>query len=102
MVKILSLFISLFAFLSIATAQQYTIVIKGGHVIDPKNNIDEIMDIAISNGKVAKLDKNIDGKLGRQVVNAQGMYVTPGLIDMHAHVFAGTEPDHYLLIDEGS
>jgi dihydroorotase len=79
-----------------STAQQYAIVIKGGHLIDPKNNIDEIMDIAISNGKVAKVDKNIDGKLAKQVVNAHGMYVTPGIIDMHAHVFAGTEPDHYL------
>ena len=77
-------------------AQQYSIVIKGGHLIDPKNKIDAIMDIAISNGTVAKVDKNIDGKLGKQVVNAKGMYVAPGLIDMHAHVFAGTQPDHYL------
>jgi dihydroorotase len=77
-------------------AQEYSIVIKGGHLIDPKNKIDGVMDIAISNGKVARVDKNIDGKLGKQVVNARGLYVTPGLIDMHAHVFAGTEPDHYL------
>jgi dihydroorotase len=96
MSKLFSLILSLFILLNNLTAQQYSIVIKGGHLIDPKNNIDEIMDIAVSNGKVAKLDKNIDGKLGKQVVNAQGMYVTPGLIDMHAHVFAGTEPDHYL------
>jgi dihydroorotase len=77
-------------------AQQYSIVIKGGHLIDAKNNIDAVMDIAVSDGKIARVDKSIDGKLGKQVVNATGMYVTPGLIDMHAHVFAGTEPDHYL------
>lgn len=96
MSKLFSLILSLFILLNNLIAQQYSIVIKGGHLIDPKNKIDEVMDIAVSNGKVVKVDKNIDGKLGKQVVNAQGMYVTPGLIDMHAHVFAGTEPDHYL------
>lgn len=96
MSKLSLLILTLFVLLNNLTAQQYSIVIKGGHLIDPKNKIDEVMDIAVSNGKVAKIDKNINGKLGKQVVNAQGMYVTPGLIDMHAHVFAGTEPDHYL------
>ncbi len=76
--------------------QTYTIVIKGGHVIDPKNSIDGMMDIAVNDGRIVKIDKSIDPKQGRQVVNAQGMYVTPGLIDMHQHVFAGTAPDHYL------
>lgn len=79
-----------------AYAQTFDIVIKGGHVIDPKNSIDGTMDIAIDDGKIVKLDNNIDAKQGRQVVNAKGMYVTPGLIDMHAHVFAGTDPDLYL------
>lgn len=83
-------------FLTTISAQEYSIVIKGGHVIDPKNRIDEVMDIAVSNGRIAKIDKRIDGKLGRQVVSANGMYVTPGIIDIHAHVFAGTQPDHYL------
>ena len=83
-------------FFTTIRAQEYSIVIKGGHVIDPKNKIDEVMDIAVSNGRIAKVDKNIDPKLGRQVVSAGGMYVTPGIIDMHAHVFAGTRPDHYL------
>jgi len=78
------------------TSQSYDIVIKGGHVIDPKNNIDAVMDVAISNGKIMHVAKNIDAKQSGQVVNASGMYVTPGLIDLHAHVFFGTEPDHYL------
>jgi dihydroorotase len=77
-------------------AQSFNIVIKGGHVIDPKNNISKVMDIAIKNGLIAEVSDNIDAKQGAQVVNAEGMYVTPGLIDMHAHVFYGTEPDHYL------
>jgi dihydroorotase len=79
-----------------AYSQKYSIVIKGGQVIDPKNNINAVMDIAIADGKIAKVDKNIDTTGASQVVDAKGMLVTPGLIDIHAHVFAGTEPDHYL------
>ena len=78
----------------IAFAQEYSIVIKDGHVIDPKNNIDGVMDVAISNGKIVQIGKNIDPKKAVQVVNAKGMYVTPGLIDIHSHNFFGTEPDH--------
>ena len=77
-------------------AQTYNIVIKGGQVIDPKNSINEIVDIAIKDGRIVLVAKNIDAKQARQVVNASGFYVTPGLIDMHVHVFAGVEPDHGL------
>ena len=66
-------------------AQPYNIVIKGGHVIDPKNNIDGPMDIAVSAGKIALVARNIDATNALQVVDATGMYVTPGLIDMHVH-----------------
>lgn len=72
-------------------AQTYNIVIKGGHVIDPKNNINEVMDIAVKDGKIALVAKNINEKEALQVVNAQGLYVTPGLIDIHVHVFGGTQ-----------
>lgn len=75
-------------------SQSYDIVIKEGHVIDPKNNINTVMDIAITDGKIALVSKNIPENQGKQVVHADGMYVTPGLIDIHGHVFAGTEPDH--------
>lgn len=77
-------------------AQRYTIVIQGGHVIDPKNNIDGLFDVAISDGKIVRVAKHIDTSQAVQVVNAKGLYVTPGLIDLHAHVFSGTEPDRYL------
>jgi len=76
-----------------AKAQQYAIVIKGGHLIDPKNSINEIMDIAINDGKVISVAKNIDATKAIQVVDAKGMYITPGLIDAHVHVFNGTNPD---------
>ena len=76
-----------------AKAQQYAIVIKSGHLIDPKNSINEVMDIAIAGGKVIRVAKNIDTAKAIQVVDAKGMYVTPGLIDAHVHVFYGTDPD---------
>jgi dihydroorotase len=74
-------------------AQTYSIVIKGGHIIDPMNNVDEVMDIAVKDGKIAMIARNIDGNDAVQVVNAAGMYVTPGLIDIHVHVFNGTNMD---------
>ncbi len=77
-----------------AIAQDYDIVIKGGHVIDAKNTIDAVMDVAIKDGKIAEVAKNIDGKKAIQMIDAKGLYVTPGLIDIHGHVFAGTEPRH--------
>jgi dihydroorotase len=77
-----------------ADAQSYSIIIKGGHVIDPKNNIDGVMDIAVNDGKIAQVAKSIDAKLGKQVIDATGLYVTPGLIDIHSHNFFGTQPDH--------
>ena len=91
-------FLILFSILSFSIgsvySQAYSIVIKNGHVIDPKNNIDQVMDVAINDGKIVKVAKNIDAKQAAQVVNATGMYVTPGLIDIHTHVFWGVEPDH--------
>jgi dihydroorotase len=74
----------------IAQSQLYDIVIKNGHLIDPKNKIDGIMDVAIGNGKIALISKTIDEKEGKKVIDAKNMYVTPGIIDMHVHVFHGT------------
>lgn len=88
--------LSILLFFETGRAQNYSIVIKGGHVIDPKNNIDGPMDVAIKDGKIAMVAKNINTANVTQVVDAKGMYITPGLIDIHGHVFAGTEPDHYL------
>jgi dihydroorotase len=80
----------------VSNAQTYSVLIKGGTVIDPKNNLNQIMDVGIFEGKIKKVAKDIDPKEARQVVDAKGMYVTPGLIDIHGHVFFGTEPNHYL------
>jgi len=67
----------LLVFTQVARSQQYSIVIKEGHVIDPKNNIDAIMDVAIADGKIAAVAKSIDTKQAIQVVNAKGLYVVP-------------------------
>lgn len=88
--KIILLVICTFSLLTFQSqAQTYSIIIKGGHVIDPKNNIDEVMDIAVNGTKIALVAKNIDPKSAKQVVNAAGLYVTPGLIDIHSHNFHG-------------
>ena len=65
----------------------YDILIKGGRVIDPAQNIDGTMDVAISGNKIAAVDKDISPQEGQQMIDAKGRIVTPGLIDMHAHVF---------------
>ncbi|WP_134089269.1 amidohydrolase/deacetylase family metallohydrolase [Olivibacter sp. XZL3] len=95
MYKKIVLFIVFGLFHSLLFAQEYAILIKGGHVIDPKNGIDAIMDIAIAEGKIVKIAKQIDAK-ATQIVDASNLYVTPGLIDIHAHHFFGTEPHSYL------
>ena len=95
MKKTFLILITLIAFsFNPAFSQNYSIVIKGGHVIDPKNNIDEVMDVAIDSGKIKMVAKNINAANALQVVDANGMYVTPGLIDIHTHDFWGTEPNH--------
>jgi len=73
-------------------AQGYSLVIKGGTVIDPKNNINEVMDVAVADGKIARVAKDIDARGALQVVDAHGLLVIPGMVDMHTHVFFGTDP----------
>ena len=76
--------------------KSYDILITGGRVIDPKNNKDAIADVAIKSGKIVKVAPGLNPADARQVVNAKGLIVTPGLIDIHGHVFHGTQEDHYL------
>ena len=86
----------LWAFAAIARGQQFDLLIKGGHVIDPRNQIDSVMDVGITGGKISQVASSIPAAQARQVVNVPGLFVTPGLIDIHVHVFYGTEPDAYL------
>jgi dihydroorotase len=80
---------------SSALAQEYELVIKNAHLIDPKNNINEKMDLAVAEGKIVQIAKSIE-ETSNSEIDASGLYVTPGLIDIHAHVFWGTKPDAYI------
>ena len=84
------------ASVAFAQTQQYDLLLQGGHVIDAKNNIDAVRDVAIRDGKIAAVAQRIDPAQAFKVVNLNGLYVTPGLIDIHVHVYAGTgEPRSY-------
>ena len=76
-------------------SQTIDLLIKNGHVIDPKNNIDGVMDVAIQDNKIVQVARNISQE-AKRVVDATGLYVTPGLIDLHGHHFFGTQPNAYL------
>ena len=111
------------AFSLAASAQpaNYDLLLKGGHVIDPKNRIDKVTDVAVSGGKIAKVADNIAPASAKKVIDLKGLYVTPGLIDMHTHLFPrlvlppgappseGVEPDEFsfrggvtTMVDAGS
>jgi dihydroorotase len=81
-------------FLMICTCcccQEIDLVLKGGHVIDPRNNINTIMDVAIDDGRIVEVAPSINTENAFRVIDATGLYVTPGLIDIHGHVYFGTE-----------
>jgi dihydroorotase len=71
-------------------ADKYDLLLKGGHVIDPKSGTSAVRDVAIADGKIAAVAPSIDSADAFKVVDVSGLYVTPGIIDMHVHVFAGT------------
>ncbi|HMG02836.1 MAG TPA: amidohydrolase/deacetylase family metallohydrolase [Edaphobacter sp.] len=76
-----------------AHAQQYDLVLRNGHVIDPKNNLDATRDVAIRNGKIAAIEPSISAASAKKSVDITGLYLTPGLVDIHEHVFVGLRHD---------
>src|SRR5262245_25377359 len=70
--------------------QKYDLLLKGGHVIDPRNRISAVRDVAIADGKVAAVAARLDSAAAFKVVDVSGLYVTPGLVDIHVHVYTGT------------
>src|SRR5689334_3819255 len=75
---------------------QYDLLLKGGHVIDAKNGISAIRDVAITQGTIAAVEPNIDPSRARRTVDVSSLYVVPGLVDMHVHGFAGSVQREYL------
>ena len=69
----------------------YDVLLKGGHVIDPKNSVDAVLDVAIAQGKVARVAPGIPASEAANTVDVAGLYVTPGLIDIHVHVYLWRE-----------
>ena len=67
---------------------RYEILLKGGTVIDPENGVNAKRDIAISNGKVAAVAEFIAASDAQKVIDVTGLYVTPGLVDIHTHLYA--------------
>jgi dihydroorotase len=76
-----------------AQKPEFDLLIKGGHVIDARNGVDAVMDVAVAGGKVALVASDIARERARDVADATGFYVTPGLIDIHAHVFWGHDEE---------
>jgi dihydroorotase len=68
----------------------YDLLLKGGHVLDPKNNINGKMDVAIRGSKIARVAPVIDATQAKKVIPCDGLYVTPGLVDIHVHLYFST------------
>lgn len=71
-------------------SKQYDLVLKGGEVIDPKSGLQAIRDIGIRDHKIAAVESNIPERTAGKVISVKGMIVTPGLVDIHTHDYAGT------------
>jgi dihydroorotase len=86
---------NILAILALASAlgaqTNYDLLLKGGHVIDPKNKINAPLDVAIANGRIARVAANIPASEARRIVDVAGLTVTPGLIDIHVHVYPRPE-----------
>jgi dihydroorotase len=73
-------------------AQPYDLLVRGGRVVDPSQSLFEELDVAVAGGKIARVAPGIPEAEARQVLNARGKIVTPGLIDVHVHVYDGVAP----------
>jgi dihydroorotase len=73
--------------------KSYDLLVKGGVVVDPAQGLHEPYDLAIARGVIADVAHAIDAETARQTIDATGLLVTPGLIDLHVHVYPGVS--HY-------
>ena len=67
----------------------FDLVLKGGRVVDPSQNLDRVADVAFAGGRIAAVDDGIESHRTRETVDVAGRIVTPGLIDLHTHVYWG-------------
>lgn len=73
-------------------ASRYDLLLRGGHVIDAASNRSAPLDVAVRSGRIARVAASIPPADAREVIDAAGCLVTPGLIDMHVHVYDGVAP----------
>jgi dihydroorotase len=91
-----------------AHAAKYELLIKGGRVVDPSQRIDRVLDVGITNSRVASLGPDISASDALELIDARGKVVTAGLVDIHAHIDPVMLPAHCLstgvtaLVDAGS
>lgn len=77
---------------ALAQTAEYDLLLKGGHVIDPGNSIDGVRDVAIQDGRIAAVSENISPSSAKKTIDAAGLYVTPGLVDIHTHFYVWSAP----------
>lgn len=87
---VIVLLLNISASVHLGHAQEVDLLLKGGHVIDAKNHINAKMDVAITDGKIIEVAASIPENNARKVIDVTGLFVTPGLIDPHTHVFVGS------------
>jgi dihydroorotase len=85
----LLVFLSIYQF---SYAQEIDLLLKGGRVIDPKNQFDSKMDVAVKDGKIFLVAADIPSSNAKKVLDVSGLLVSPGLINIHTHVYAGSKP----------
>ncbi len=82
-------------------AFEYDLILQGGRVIDPANDIDGIRDVAIASGRIAAVAPTLPVDRARKVISVRGLLVTPGLVDIHVHAYGGYSgwlfPDEHAL-----
>lgn len=86
-------FLVLLLFPAFALAQGYDLLLDGGRVIDPKNGVDAIRDVGIRDGRIAAVAPELEADSAERVIDASGLVVTPGLVDIHFHAYAGSKGD---------
>ena len=78
--------------IGVTTFPPYDLLLKGGRVVDPASGLDAICDVALAHGRVAAIGTGLADSDAIQVLNVTGKIVTPGLIDLHAHIYEGVTP----------
>lgn len=79
----------------------YDLLLKNGHVIDAKNSIDRVLDVAVKDGKIAAVAEHLSARDALKTIDVMGYFVTPGLIDIHTHDYASTGEFHSYAGDYG-